>query len=185
MCATRDEARAAFRNLEKPVVVKILAAAVHHKTELGGVHLGIVSVAELEHALAQLEAIPLASERWYLIEEMAPPGLELILGAVRDPSFGPAVTLGLGGTLAEALRDTATRLAPLSLGAALEMIAELQSASLFDGFRGGAPLDRLAVAEAVVSVGDLLCRDPSVTELEVNPLRVYPKGVLALDALLI
>jgi acyl-CoA synthetase (NDP forming) len=185
VCVTRDEARAAFRHLEKPVVAKILSSAVHHKTELGGVHLGIVSVAELELALAQLDAILLTSERRYLIEEMAPPGLELILGAVRDPSFGPVVTLGLGGTFAEALRDTATRLAPLSLEAALEMIAELRSASLFGGFRGRAPLDRLAVAEAVVSVGDLLCRDASVTELELNPLRVYPKGVLALDALLI
>jgi acetyltransferase len=185
VCVTRDEARAAFRNLEKPVVAKILSTAVHHKTELGGVHLGIASVAELELALAQLDAIPLTSERRYLIEEMAPPGLELILGAVRDPSFGPVVTLGLGGTFAEALRDTATRLAPLSLETALEMIAELRSAALFGGFRGGAPLDGLAVAEAVVSVGDLLCRDASVTELELNPLRVYPKGVLALDALLI
>jgi acetyltransferase len=185
VCTTLDQARSAFRALEKPVVVKILAPEIQHKTELGGVHLDITNDAELEHALSRLAAIPLRAERRYLVEEMAPPGLELLVGAVRDASFGPAVTVGLGGVFAEALRDSVTRLAPLSVEAALEMIAELRAAELLSGFRGGPPLDRMAVAEALVKLGDLLWREPSISEFEVNPLRVYSRGVMALDALMI
>lgn len=184
-CASHDEAHAAFRELEKPLVIKLLSAEVLHKTEVSGVHLGIADVRELERALDRLDAIPLTSARRYLIEEMAPPGLELIVGAVRDPSFGPSVMLGLGGTFAEALKETVVRLAPLSAEAALEMLGELRAAAVFDGFRGSPPLDRHAVAEALVALGALLAGDPTLTEIEINPLRVHPGGVLALDALVV
>ncbi len=184
-CRSHDEAHAAFRDLEKPVVVKVLAADVLHKTELGGVHLGVADSAALQRALEQIDAIPLPSARGYLIEEMAPPGLELIVGAVRDAGFGPSVMLGLGGTFAEALKETVVRLAPLSSGAALEMLDELPAAAIFDGFRGSPPLDRNAVAEALVALGALLCGDPTLTEIEINPLRVHPGGVLALDAVIV
>jgi acetate---CoA ligase (ADP-forming) len=184
-CDSHEEARDALQRLAKPVVAKILAAEILHKTEVGGVHANIADEAALERALAKLDAIPLVSKRRYLIEEMAPEGLDLIVGAVRDPSFGPTVTIGLGGTLAEALRDSATRLAPIELGEAEAMLNELRAARLFDGFRGGPPLDRKAVLESIVALGDFLCRNASVVAFEINPLRVYARGALALDALLI
>lgn len=186
VCASHEAALDAFRSLEKPVVVKILTQQVLHKSEVGGVRLDIADEFSLDLALADLDAIPLETERRrYLVEELAPPGLELIVGAVRDASFGPTVMVGLGGTLAEALNDTTTRLAPVTLAEAFEMLEELRSAPLFDGFRGSARLDRTALARAIVRLGQFLCEHASVREFEINPLRLYPSGLLALDALLI
>ena len=184
VCSSHGEARAALEQLTKPVVAKILAQEVSHKTELGGVQLDIADEQALACALAKLDAIPLTSPRRYLLEEMAPPGLELIVGGKRDASFGPTLMVGLGGILAEALRDTATRLAPVSLAEASEMLGELRAAPLLAGFRNSPPLDCRALTEAIVSVGNFLVLRPEVTELEINPLRVYPHGVLALDGLL-
>jgi len=185
VCESREAALAAFQKLEKPVVVKIVAPQVEHKTEIGGVKLDIADAASLNSALDALDAVPLDSARGYLIEETAPPGLEVIVGAVRDASFGPTVMVGLGGTLAEALADTQVRLAPLTTADAREMLDELRGAALLDGFRGSPSLDRSKLAETLVRIGDALCDHPSIRELEVNPLRVYPEGVLALDALLV
>jgi acetyltransferase len=184
VCRSHAEAREALRRLEKPAVAKILAAEIVHKTEARGVHLNIADERALEAALAELDAIPLASERRYLLEEMAPPGLELIVGAVRDASFGPTLMVGVGGTLAEALKDTTTRVAPLSAREADEMLDELRVAPLWHGWRGSPALDRAAVARALASLGGLLAAHSAIQEIEINPLRVYAKGVLALDAFL-
>ena len=183
-CASHSEARAAFARLSKPVVAKLLAAEIEHKTEVGGVQLSIADEATLEAALTRLDAIPLASPRRYLIEEMAPPGLELIVGAVRDASFGPTLMVGLGGVLAEVLKDTATRLAPVGLPEAREMLEELRAAPLFEGWRGGPRLDRDALAKVLVVLGNFLQGHTDVNALEINPLRVYSSGVMALDVLL-
>jgi acetyltransferase len=185
VCASREAAHEALRRLERPVVAKILAADIAHKTEVGGVWLNIRDAAALDDALARLDAIPVVAPRRYLIEEMAPAGLELIVSATRDATFGPTVMVGLGGIFAEALGDTATRLAPLSLPTAHEMLEQLRALPLLNGWRGGPKLDRDAVARCLVALGDLLCQQPTVHELEINPLRVYPSGVLALDALLL
>jgi acyl-CoA synthetase (NDP forming) len=183
-CASRHEAVAAFRSLEKPVVAKILSEEIGHKTEAGGVQLDLVDEDEFERALDALDAIPIGGPRRYLIEEMAPAGLELIVGAVRNPSFGPTITVGMGGTLAEALRDTCTRIAPITVEMAHEMLEQLRAAALLDGWRGSPKLDRGALADAVVRVAAVLDLYPDFNEIEINPLRVYPHGVLALDALL-
>ena len=185
VCTSHAAAYEAFRKLDKPVVAKILATEVTHKTELGGVQLNIADEAALQLALARLDAIPLKSARRYLIEEMAPPGLEVIVGAVRDESFGPTVMVGLGGTMAEVFKDTAMRLAPLTLAEAERMLDELLSAPLLDGFRGSPRLDRAALAHTIVTLGSLLCEHPSIKEFEINPLRLYARGLLALDGLLI
>jgi acyl-CoA synthetase (NDP forming) len=184
-CVSHAAAHTALAALAKPVVVKILSAEISHKTEVGGVQLNIADDAGLAAALARLDAIPLDGPRRYLVEETAPAGLELIVGAVRDASFGPTVMVGFGGTLAEAVRDTATRLAPLALEDALEMLEELGAAALFRGWRGGPALDRTAVAQVIVDVGGLLYRYPAIEQFEINPLRVYPHGTLALDALMV
>jgi len=185
VCTSHEAAQQALRRLEKPVVAKILAAEIEHKTEVGGVCLNISDAAALAGALAQLDAIPLVSARRYLIEETAPTGLELIVSATRDASFGPLVMVGLGGVFAEALRDTAIRLAPLSLAEAEEMLGQLRAAPLLAGWRGSPKLDGGAVAHCLVVLGDWLSRYPNIQQIEINPLRVYPSGVLALDATLL
>src|SRR6185295_8258150 len=180
VCSSHAEALEALRRLTTPVVVKIVAPEILHKTEVGGVVLGVVDTAGMNAALAKLDAIPVAQSRRYLIEETAPAGLELIVGAVRDRTFGPTLMVGLGGTVAEALRDTASRLAPITEPEALEMLDELRGGVLLGGFRGSPPLDRAAVARVLVSLGAFLRSHPALNELEINPLRVYPQGVLAL-----
>lgn len=185
ICRTPFGARDAFLELAKPVVAKILSPEVAHKTEAGGVHVNLTSIGELGAALAKLDQIPLRGERRYLIEEMAPPGLELIIGAVRDPSFGPTVAVGLGGIAAEALGDIAVRLAPLTESDALEMLDELRGRAMFDGWRGAPAVSRPAIARAIVAAGALMAAHPAIAELDINPVRAYPDRVLALDALII
>lgn len=185
VCASRAEALAAFEALSRPLVAKILSSEVAHKTEAGGVQLNLATMEQFRSALDCLDRIPLQGARRYLIEEMAPPGVELILGGVRDPSFGPVVMVGLGGIAAEALKDSAVRLAPLSEADAAEMIEELRGKALLEGFRGAPAADRGALARAIVSVSRLMAEHPEIRELDVNPVRAYPDGVLALDALIV
>lgn len=183
-CASHEEVLAAFQRLTKPVAIKILAAEVAHKSEVGGVQLGVSDERAVRAALTRLDAIPLVEARRYLVEEMAPPGLEVIVGALRDESFGATVMVGLGGVLAEALKDTVVRVAPLTLSEAQEMLDDLRCVALLDGFRGSPSLDRVALAQTIVNVGNLLAGHEGIKELEINPLRVYQSGVVALDALL-
>jgi acetyltransferase len=122
--------------LIKPVVVKIAADDIAHKTEAGGVFLNVRDEAELAEALAKIDRIPTATPGVVLIEEMAPPGVELIVGAVRDASWGPCVVVGLGGITAEAMADSSVRLAPLVPDDVDEMIDGLRGKRLLAGFRG-------------------------------------------------
>jgi acetyltransferase len=161
--------------------VKLLDAAVMHKTEVGGVHLGVRTSDELESALDALEC---AGARRFLVERMAPSGVDLIVGAHRDPVFGPVVLLGLGGVAAEVTADVAIRVAPLSPAEAASMPDDLAAVAVLDGWRGGPRVDRSRLAEIVVALGDVLVGNPHVMELEINPLRVVADGLLALDAVI-
>ena len=185
VCATHAEAHAALAEFGGPVVVKILDAAITHKTEIGGVQLGVVTSADLDRALVRIDAIATEAPRRYLIEAMAAPGLEVIIGGANDAGYGPTVLLGLGGTAAEALGDVTLRLAPLGAAEAAAMADDLRGRALFDGWRGAPRLDRAALARAIRAVGSLMAAHPEIRELDLNPVRVYGDGVLALDALVV
>lgn len=185
-CATRAEAQAARRKIRGDVVVKILDPKIAHKTEAGGVHVGIRNARQMDAALDRIDSIKSRTRRKrYLVEEMAPPGLEVIVGARNDPSWGPVVLLGLGGITAEALGDVSLRLAPLRIDDAMAMIDDLQSSALFDGFRGAPICDKAALAEVIVAVGNIILSTPGIREIDLNPVRVYSQGVSALDALIV
>ncbi|KFG72873.1 acetate--CoA ligase family protein [Streptomyces mutabilis] len=182
-CDDRAAAHAALAELGGPVAVKLLDATVLHKTEAGGVHLGIRTPAELDAALDALEAN--GFRRW-LVEAMAPSGVDLVVGARRDPVFGPVVLLGLGGTTAEALADVSIRLAPLTPEEAAVMPSELAGHALLNGWRGGPVLDSGELGRLVATLGDLLLANPSLAEVEVNPLRLTAQGgLVALDAVIL
>lgn len=181
-CPDRGAAHAALDALGGPVAVKILDAAILHKTEIGGVHLDVATHDDLDVALDRLTA---AGARRFLVEAMAPPGVDLVLGARRDPVFGPVLLLGLGGTTAEALADVAIRLAPLSIAEAAAMPAELAGHALLTGWRGGPELDAGELARVAVALGDLLVSNAALDEIEVNPLRLTGNGLVALDAVII
>lgn len=185
LCNTHAEAEAAFKSLGSPVVVKVASAEIAHKTEVGGVIVGVKTADDLKAALDKIDRIPTKGPKGYLIEKMAGPGVELIVGAVRDEVFGPIVMLGVGGVMAEALADTTSRLAPLSLEDGLEMTRDLKAQALLDGFRGSPAVDRTKLAEVVVALGQLLLEHPEIAEVEINPIRATAEGLVALDALVV
>ncbi|MDX2548149.1 acetate--CoA ligase family protein [Streptomyces sp. WI04-05B] len=180
VCAGPAAAHAALDELGGSVVVKILDAEILHKTEVGGVQVGIRTHAELDEALARMPASPAL-----LVEQMAPAGPELIVGVRRDPVFGPVLALGAGGTAAEILGDVSLRLAPLSENEAHAMLDELAIRRLFLGARGAAPVDRARLTHVLLALASLAA-DDAVAECEINPLRVLPDGdLVALDAVLL
>ncbi|WP_230196715.1 acetate--CoA ligase family protein [Streptomyces coriariae] len=180
VCAGPAAAHAALDELGGSVVVKILDADILHKTEVGGVQVGIRTHEELDEALARMPATPAL-----LVEQMAPAGPELIVGVRRDPVFGPVLALGAGGTAAEILGDVSLRLAPLSANEAHAMLDELATRQMFLGARGATPVDRARLTHVLLALASLAA-DDAVAECEINPLRVLPDGdVVALDAVLL
>ncbi|MFE7834585.1 acetate--CoA ligase family protein [Streptomyces sp. NPDC057474] len=179
-CDSRADAHQALRLLGGPVAVKVLDAAILHKTEVGGVHLGVRTAEELDAALDAIGA-----GRRSLVEAMAPAGVDLVLGVRRDPVFGPVVLAGLGGTAAEALADVAIRLAPLSVAEAAAMPDDLAARALLDGWRGGPVLDRAEFGRVVAALAAALAASPQTAEIEINPLRLTAEGLIALDAVIV
>lgn len=182
--AAAHEALDALGGPGRPVVVKVLDATVLHKSDVGGVHVGVRGHAELDAALDAIDAIDGTSGRRYLVEEQAPSGTELIVGGVRDAVFGPVVLLGLGGVGVELGSEPVLRLAPLSAERAAEMVDALPSAVL-DGFRGAPPVDRAALAATLLAVSDVLTQHHDITEIDLNPVRVTARGPVVLDAVVV
>jgi acetate---CoA ligase (ADP-forming) len=185
------DVEAAAKRLEAPFAVKIVSRDIAHKTEAGGVRLGVAREALTDAARAvtenALKAVPGAKIDGILVSEMAE-GIETLIGVINDASFGPAVALGLGGILTEVLKDVTYRIAPFDLETAREMIAELRSAALLDGYRGRPAADKEALAATLVAVSQMataLAR--RLKEMDINPLFVGPAGcgVLAADALVV
>jgi acyl-CoA synthetase (NDP forming) len=188
-----DEAARAAGEIGFPVVVKVASPDILHKSDVGGVALN-VSTAEQAYAAFERvtgsarQARPDARVEAALVEASCPPGgVELIVGAVRDPRFGPVVMCGLGGIFVEILRDVVVRLAPIARHDALEMLGELRGARLLDGVRGAQPVSRAALADLLLTIagpdGLALRGDGEVVEeLDLNPVFAYPDGVVIADA---
>lgn len=190
--ATPAEAVAAARAVGEPVALKLAADGLAHKTDVGGVRLGLAGEEAVSAAAGELlalgrrlEAEGTARPRGLLVQPMAAAGLELIAGVRRDPQFGPLVVVGLGGVLAEVLDDVALRLAPISAADALAMLAGLRGAALLDGARGRPPVDRRAVADVLVALGRLAIARPDLAEIDLNPVLAGPAGAVAVDALVV
>jgi acetyltransferase len=182
-CDSDSQVREHFSRMSSPAVLKVLDAKILHKTEIGGVVLSIVTVEELDAAIEQLQAIGATR---FLLEEMAPPGVDVLVAARRDPLFGPMVTLAMGGTYAELFDDVAIRLAPLNVADAESMLSELRLGPLLGGWRGTSPLELERLWRIICELGDLLMDQPNINEIEINPLRVgVGEQPLALDALVL
>lgn len=179
----RDEAIAAAAELGFPVVLKTAVAGIAHKTEVGGVKLGL---ADADAVAAAWEDLATRLGPRVLVAPMAGEGAELVLGMVSDPQLGPMVVIGAGGILVEILADSVTLVAPAPRHEVEKVLGGLRVSRLLDGVRGRPALDRGAAVDAVVGLsrlaadlGDLLA------EMDVNPLRVLPQGVIALDVLVV
>jgi acetyltransferase len=187
--AAGDDAPSAAKDLKGPFAVKIVSRDIAHKTEAGGVKLGVAREA-LAGAVAAVtasvgKAFPGAKIDGVLVSEMVE-GVEVLIGIVNDEAFGPVVALGLGGVLTEVLKDVTYRIAPFEIETAREMIAELRGSKLFDGYRGNPAADKEALARALVSASGMAAVLGSrLKEVDINPLFVGPGGVMAADALVV
>jgi acetate---CoA ligase (ADP-forming) len=179
---------AAARRIGGAVALKLDAVGLVHKSDLGGVALGLSGDDVVHQAAVELLETGRRNGltvRGLLVESIVRPGVELILGLRRDPQFGAVVLVGFGGTLAEVLDDVAIRLAPLDLAAADAMIDDLRGVRLLRGVRGRPPIDRGAVASMLVALGRLGAERPDVLEVDLNPVIASEEGAIAVDALVV
>jgi acyl-CoA synthetase (NDP forming) len=182
-----ESALVAASIVDYPLALKVLSPDVSHKSDMGGVVLGVESrkalLAEFPALLARVkEQARDARVSGVLVQRMLSGGREVILGGKRDPSFGPVVMFGLGGVYVEVFEDVAFRLAPLARQDAEEMVAEVRGSRLLRGMRGEPPADVEAIVEALLALSRLLVECPEVAEVDVNPLLVFEQGVTAVDA---
>ena len=190
LATTADDAVAIATRIGYPVVAKAQAPTLTHKTEHGAVILGITNDHELRDAVESLHrnivrTDPDITLDGILIESMAGSGVELVVGARRDPQWGPVVMVGLGGIWIEVLHDV--RLLPTNLTTEeiVAQLGELKAAALLQGARGNGPVNLRAIAEVVSAVGAFIDEHPEVSEVDINPLVAYDTGVVALDALIV
>ena len=182
----RNRAASMAGKLGCPVVLKVVAARAQHKSDVGGVTVGVASPEQAAEEYRNLvdrvgQAVPGIEIDGVLVCRQAEPGLEVIVGAVEDPIFGPTVMFGLGGVFTEVLQDVSLRLAPLERKDAEAMIREIKGYPLLKGLRGNPPCDLEKLADLLMSVSRLVTEKREIKELDLNPVRVYQEGLLALD----
>jgi succinyl-CoA synthetase beta subunit len=182
-----DEAVAAAREIGYPAVVKVVSAQILHKSDIGGVALRLADDDAVREAYERVTgagaAVAGAVVDGALVAPFREGGLELIAGVVRDTQWGPMIAVGLGGVFVNALNDSSLRRLPATEADVHEMLGELRTSTLLDGFRGAPPADRDAIAATVVALGRLALRlGPRLESIEINPLRVDGAVVEALDA---
>ena len=187
--ATPEEAAAAAGRLGFPVVLKLSAPSLVHKTDAGGVELDLHDAAAVKQAFGRLAQVARSflppREAWQAVVMcQAAGGLELLLGARRDDSFGPVVAFGAGGVDTEILDDAALRLAPLDPAQARDLMAETRIGRILAGTRGRPPADLESLSQALTALSRLMLQFPQIREVDLNPVRVFPgqPGLLALDA---
>ena len=183
---TTDNAVATAERLGYPLVAKIVSPDVVHKTDVGGVIMGLQTAAQVAQAVDTLgERMQRCGARLdgILLQREVPGGIEALIGVTTDPLFGPLVVCGLGGTLVEVLRDVVFRLPPVTDLDAQEMLRTLRTSVLLDGYRGAPPGDREALIGVVMRVSALVDSIPELQELDLNPVKVLPpqQGAVVVD----
>jgi len=184
-----DKAVAIASQIGYPVVLKIASPDILHKTDVGGVKVDLQNAEQVRDAFELMvyraqRYVPEARILGCLVQEMVPEGgIEVLVGMNRDPQFGPLVTFGLGGIYVETLKDVTFRIAPFSEQEAGEMLSEIRAHALLDGVRGKPAADKQAIIDALLRVAQLVMDFPEITELDINPLMVYPRGqgAIAID----
>jgi acetyltransferase len=181
LAADADEAVAIAEIISYPVVIKIVSQQILHKSDMGGIALNLSTANEVKVAVNEMrhkiqKAAPDAEIKGFLVEKMAPKGMEVIVGMRRDPNFGPLIMFGMGGVTVELYKDVGFGIAPLSAHQAMGMIQQTKAGQLLQGYRGGPVYDVDAILDAIGRLGQLALDFPEIDEVEINPLLVLPKG---------
>ncbi|MEO0076935.1 MAG: acetate--CoA ligase alpha subunit [candidate division WOR-3 bacterium] len=185
----KDELIAKANQIGYPIVMKVVSLDILHKTDVGGVALDITSDEELLMKYEQMQAkikelMPNARIEGFLLQKMAEPGIETIMGIKKDPQFGSLIMFGLGGIYVEVLKDVSFRICPIKALSALHMIQDIKSYRILQGFRGKGPSDIKTIEESLQRLSQLATDFPEFTEIDINPFVVYEqgKGAFAIDA---
>lgn len=183
---TPEEARDYADKVGYPLVAKIVSPDITHKSDVGGVKLFINSREEAYNAVKEIlenvsKRAPGSRIEGVIIYRMAPPGLEVIVGGIRDDVFGPTVMFGLGGIFVEVMRDVSFRIYPITIEDALEMINEIRSSAILNGYRGQPPVDKYALADIIVKTSKLLAENEEIEAVDLNPVIAYQQGAIAVD----
>ena len=181
------EAMEASAEIGFPLVMKTASTEAIHKSEAGGVVLGIQGVEEVEenynNIIANLKReTPSVQISGILLQKQIPETTHLIVGGLHDEQFGPVVMFGMGGVLVELLKDVSFRIAPVTKVEALEMIREIKAYPALSGYRGSRVLDIEQIVKTVIIISDLITNISTIKEVELNPLLAYEKNVMAVDA---
>jgi acyl-CoA synthetase (NDP forming) len=185
LAGSPGEAGAVAAGLGGPVAVKAVAPGLVHKTEAGAVRLGLTGAEQVRTAATEMaETVGAAGYPvdGFLVQPMVDDGVELLVGVVHDASFGPVLACGTGGTAVELLKDVAVRITPLTGRDAAEMVRSLATFPLLDGYRGAPKADVAALEDLLLRVAALVEAHPELAELDLNPVRALPEGVVVIDA---
>jgi len=178
LCDSAAMAVSAAARLGYPVVAKVAHPALTHKSDVGGVRLGLLTADAVQSAAADLLA--LADGAAVLVQPQRE-GIELVIGGIRDPEFGPVIMTGFGGVLVEARRDVQLAVAPVDEAQAAALLQSLRGAAVFTGLRGRPPVDLAPVAAMIVAVGDLMAGHPEISELDLNPVLAGASASIVVD----
>jgi len=187
LATSMKEAVALSKEIGFPVVLKIASPDVIHKSDAGGVKVGLNNGAQVSRAYREImtsvkQKHPKATIDGVSVQPMAKPGVEVIIGMFKDPQFGPVLMFGLGGILVEILKDVSFRIVPLARRDAREMITDIKGYPVLEGYRGQEPANIPFLEEMLLKVSDFAERNPEIKELDLNPIFAYRDGAVAVDA---
>jgi acyl-CoA synthetase (NDP forming) len=190
LARSKKEAVAISKEMGFPVVLKISSPDVVHKSDSGGVKLGLTNATQVGKAYSQItssvkQAYPEARIDGVSVQTMAPPAVEVIVGMSKDPQFGPVLMFGLGGILVEVLKDVSFRIVPVTERDAREMIKEIKGYPVLLGYRGQKPASIPALEQLILKVSQFVEKNPQIKELDLNPIFAYPDKAVAVDARII
>jgi len=178
----REDIKRAIDEMKGPVAFKVISPKIHHKSDVGGVILNIGHLSEAEGAYEKIRRLTKGDPFGILVQKMIVQGKEVILGAKRDPSFGPIVLFDLGGIYVEIFKESSLRVAPINRCEAEEMISESKAVNLLKGIRGEQPSDVEALIENLLRLSQLMIDFPEIEGVDINPVKVFEKGTVAVDA---
>ncbi len=187
LARSRKEAVEFSKEVGFPVVLKISSPDIVHKSDYGGVKLGLTSIAQVGKAYDEIissinRKFPKARIHGTSVYRMVPPGAEIIIGMNRDPQFGPVIMFGLGGILIEILKDVSFRIIPVTSGEAAEMIKEIKGYPLLQGYRGKEPVNIFMLADLIAKLSQFIEANPQIKELDLNPIIANKDSAIVVDA---
>jgi len=190
LARSKKEAISISKEMGFPVVLKINSPDLVHKSDSGGVKLGLANAAQVGKAYSDIissikQVYPEAQIQGVSVQPMASPGVEVIVGISKDPQFGPVIMFGLGGILVEVLKDVSFRIVPVTERDAREMIREIKGYPILEGYRGQKPASIPALEKLIVKVSQFIEKNPQIKELDLNPIFAYPDKAVAVDARII